>query len=77
MALFKWMDIATCTNEIMTTGIKMRFKLRNDMEMMWKIGNDVKIFYDVDATSMYALPHSIVTRLPSQPWMPRRSHTGK
>ena len=26
---------------------------------------------------MYALPHSIVTRLPSQHWMPRRSHIAK
>jgi hypothetical protein len=71
VALFKWMDIAICTNEIMTAGVKMNFKLKNDIEMMWKIGNDV------DATSMYVLPHSIMTRLPSQPWMPRRSHIGK
>jgi hypothetical protein len=71
------MDIATCTNEIMTASVKMRFKVRNDMEMMWKIGNDVEKLYDVDVTSMYALPHSIVTRLPSQPWMPRRSHIRK
>jgi hypothetical protein len=44
VALFKWMDIATCTNEIMTAGVKMSFKIKNDMEMMWKIENDVEIF---------------------------------
>ena len=77
MALFKWMGIATCTNEIMTAGVKIRFKIRNDVEMTWKIGNDVKKNYDVDVTLVYALPHSIVTRLPSQRWMPRRSHITK
>jgi hypothetical protein len=71
------MDIATCTNEIMIAGVKMRFKIRNNMEMMWKIGNDVEKLYDVDATSMYALPHNIVTRLPNQPWMPCQSHIRK
>jgi hypothetical protein len=67
------MDIATCTNEIMTDGVKMNLKIRNDVE----IGNDVEKLYDVDATSMYALLHSIVIRLPSQHWMPRWSHIGK
>jgi hypothetical protein len=71
------MDIVTCTNEIMTDGIKMSFKIRNDVEMMWKIGNDVEKLYGVDAASMYVLPHSIVIRLPSQPWMSRWSHIGK
>ena len=71
------MDIATCTNEIMTASIKIRFKIRNDVEMIWKIRNDMEKLYDVDALSMYALPHSIVTRLSSQPWMPRRSHIAK
>ena len=33
--------------------------------MTWKLGNDVKKLYDVDGMSVYALPHSIVTRLPS------------
>ena len=64
-------------NEIMTAGVKMHFKIRNDMEMTWKIGNDVKKLYNVDATSVYALSHSIVTRLPNQRWMPRRSHIVK
>ena len=41
------MGIATCTNEIMTAGVKMCFKIRNDKEMTYKIGNDVD-----------ALPHS-------------------
>ena len=50
-------------NEIMTAGVNMRFKIRNDVGMTWKIGNDVKKLYDVDDTSIYALPHSIVTRL--------------
>ena len=68
------MDIAIYTNEIMTAGVKIRFEIKNGVEMMWKIINGVEKLYDVDATSMYVLPHSIVTRLPSQPWMPRRSH---
>ena len=71
------MNTAICTNEIMTVGVKICFKIRNNVEMMWKIRNDVIKLYDVDATSMYVLPHSIVTRLPSQHWMPRQSHIAK
>ena len=32
------------------------------------------LLYDVDASSLYALPHSVVTWLPSQRWQSRRSH---
>ena len=31
----------------------------------------------MDVTSVYALLHNIVIRLPSQRWMPRRSHMAK
>ena len=59
------MGILTCTNEIMTANVQMCFKIENEVVMTWKIENNVKKLYDVDATSVYALPHSVVTRLPS------------